>query len=338
MTKKWLILVLFIVLFQMTGFAQDMHYSQFDESPLFLNPALCGNFNGDYRLVFNHKNQWQAITTPYKTYSVAFDTHFALPKIWSSNLGLGLLVNNDKAGDLNFGFTGVNLVASLQKYFFSDSALSVSVGVLTGFDQYGLDLTAISLDNQFNGTQYDPNVAPNQALPSNHFSILDLGSGMFVQYKFTDNISSGIGGQISHINQPKLSLFGTDNEVLPRKIMLHAFTEFKTSINLSFIPSALFARQQNSNEIAAGGLIKFFTENRNIPAFYIGGWYRFKDANILKAALDYKNLHVGLSYDINTSSLVNASKGQGGYEIAVTYIIPVRQLLLPDAKRCPVFF
>ena len=41
--------------------AQDPAFSQFFASPLTLNPALTGKFNGTLRVAGNYRNQWPQI-------------------------------------------------------------------------------------------------------------------------------------------------------------------------------------------------------------------------------------------------------------------------------------
>jgi hypothetical protein len=41
--------------------AQDPHFSQFFSSPLTLNPAFTGKFDGSWRLAANHRDQWPSI-------------------------------------------------------------------------------------------------------------------------------------------------------------------------------------------------------------------------------------------------------------------------------------
>src|SRR3546814_4214408 len=55
------------------AFAQDPHLSQYYSSPLFLNPALTGMFNGEFRISGNQKTQWGSITNPYSTSVASFD-------------------------------------------------------------------------------------------------------------------------------------------------------------------------------------------------------------------------------------------------------------------------
>src|ERR1044072_8988636 len=58
-----------------SAFAQDLHFSQFMNSPLLTNPANTGFIPAaDYRLGMNYRNQWSSImTVPYKTMSAYGD-------------------------------------------------------------------------------------------------------------------------------------------------------------------------------------------------------------------------------------------------------------------------
>jgi len=54
--KKLLFTVIFCGVLACASFAQDANFSQFFASPLTLNPALTGKFDGLYRVVGNYRN------------------------------------------------------------------------------------------------------------------------------------------------------------------------------------------------------------------------------------------------------------------------------------------
>ena len=56
------------VLFVLALSAQDIHFSQFGNSPINLNPGLTGAFGGDMRFVANYRNQWRVDPTPLVPY------------------------------------------------------------------------------------------------------------------------------------------------------------------------------------------------------------------------------------------------------------------------------
>ena len=53
--------------------AQDLHFTQFYNTPMKLNPANTGAFKGDLRVISNYRNQWSSIESPYKTFGFSVD-------------------------------------------------------------------------------------------------------------------------------------------------------------------------------------------------------------------------------------------------------------------------
>jgi hypothetical protein len=63
------------LLFVISMNGQDLHFSQFMNSPLTTNPANTGFIpGGDYRVGINYRNQWSSVMLiPYKTMSAFGD-------------------------------------------------------------------------------------------------------------------------------------------------------------------------------------------------------------------------------------------------------------------------
>jgi len=72
--KKAAIIIFVILMFVEKGKSQDIHFSQYFNTPLIINPALTGVFGGDQRAMLAHRNQWASVASPYKTYGASFDT------------------------------------------------------------------------------------------------------------------------------------------------------------------------------------------------------------------------------------------------------------------------
>ena len=79
---------------------QDPHFSQFYASPLTLNPALTGLFAGEGRISSTYRNQWQSISNPFTTGTVAFDTR-ALRRVFKEQnvFGLGGMALYDQSNN-----------------------------------------------------------------------------------------------------------------------------------------------------------------------------------------------------------------------------------------------
>lgn len=53
--------------------AQDIHFSQFFNTPYAQNPANIGQFDGDYRMGAVYRQQWRSVTIPYSTFGMGAD-------------------------------------------------------------------------------------------------------------------------------------------------------------------------------------------------------------------------------------------------------------------------
>src|SRR3954464_6567249 len=89
-----------ILTIAVVGRAQDPNFSQFFVSPLTLNPALTGKFDGVYRVAGNYRNQWPSISSAYNTGTVSFDAGILKNRIPEfDQFGIGVLVLSDKSGE-----------------------------------------------------------------------------------------------------------------------------------------------------------------------------------------------------------------------------------------------
>ena len=103
----WLLLL--VIGNSSTGVAQDLHFSQFMNSPLMTNPANTGFMpEGDYRLGINYRNQWSSIMSiPYKTMSAFGDVQVLENENNNGWMGVGGVILRDVAGSGNLTSTKV---------------------------------------------------------------------------------------------------------------------------------------------------------------------------------------------------------------------------------------
>ena len=89
--------------------AQDLHFSQFMNSPLTTNPANTGFIpGGDYRIGMNYRNQWSSIMSiPYKTFSAFGDAQVMRNRFETGWIGAGGTILRDVAGSGNLTSTKV---------------------------------------------------------------------------------------------------------------------------------------------------------------------------------------------------------------------------------------
>src|SRR5678815_3386413 len=80
--------------------AQDPNFSQFFASPLTLNPAMTGKFDGVYRIAGNYRDQWPTFNNAFVTYTVSADFGIlknTIPEY--DQFGLGFMAFSDKSGN-----------------------------------------------------------------------------------------------------------------------------------------------------------------------------------------------------------------------------------------------
>ncbi len=84
--------------------SQDIHFSQYNSSPLALNPALAGMNSCDYRVYANFRTQWMTVSSgnTYRTFAGGADMAVGKITKYNSFAGVGISFFSDQAGDINF--------------------------------------------------------------------------------------------------------------------------------------------------------------------------------------------------------------------------------------------
>lgn len=329
---------LFTGLMLLIGFsasAQDIHFSQFSQAPLALNPALTGNYSCDWRAGLNYRTQWSQIPAPYNTYSAFFDMPVIKGIGQGDNLAAGLLITNDVSGDGNLN--SLQVLASVAYHKILGTNHFISLGVQGGLMQKSIDWQNLYFANQFDGSSFDPSLSNGEPFAGDNFNDLDLNIGLVYKGKFGKYSSVEAGGALNHLTSPNETFLDDADNELGQRITAHTRIVIGLNQNLSIIPSVLFMTQSGAQEIVAGADIGYYLKNPDFPAtFYVGVASRLNDALIPRIALDYKNFRLGVSYDVNNSDLQVATNSQGGLELSLIYtgcILPIvpSQYILP----CP---
>jgi len=103
------------------------------------------------------------------------------------------------------------------------------------------------------------------------------------------------------------------------------------------MPSILYQRQGKFQETLIGAFGKYHLDPVAGTAVSLGAFYRVKDAFIVAANMDYKNVNVGVSYDVNTSKLIAATNRRGGFELSVIYIFKKLVPFVAKKRVCPIY-
>jgi len=317
--------------------AQDIHFSQFYQTPLITNPALTGVFNGDMRVIINYKDQWRSISTPYKTYALSYDMPLFKKKWDNSFLGTGFYAFNDKAGDAGMSKTQFNL--TLSYIYLLDKHNTLTAGLLGGYAQRSVDPSNLEWESQFNVNTgaFDPAMPTGETNSFSPVSFADFAGGVSwgfvkgdVNMSSNDHFRANMGLALFHINQPKQELYSLETDNLYSKLVVHAGMNIGIKhTTTSLLPSVLYLNQGPTKEINFGLMARHrlkeeskYTQLVKESAILFGLYYRFRDALIPTIMYEKANFSIGISYDINISNLKLASSGRGGIEISFRYVSP----------------
>ena len=141
--------------------SQDPHFSQFYNTPLNINPALTGFFDGQYRVHAIYRDQYKVIQAPYRTFSAAADFRYHFTGEDYYNFGVRIL--RDKAGDGNFLRTTAHGSFSYRKQLGGGKTNHF----LIGGAEFGVGQHRIDLSKLWFGEQFDPSIiSENINLPT----------------------------------------------------------------------------------------------------------------------------------------------------------------------------
>ena len=336
------ILLLTLVCLQGKVVAQDIHFSQYMLAPLTMNPANAGLFSGTHRAFLNYKNQWNGMAekgAAFKTFMCSYDTRLLTDKIKNGYMGAGFNAFRDVAGDLNLGTTQLNM--SLSGVVSISETQAFSGGIQAGLVQKSISTTAMKWDSQYNEDlgEFDPTLPSNDVMSIPPRIYADLGGGLVWSYNANKSsnyatnqkkINAGISA--FHLNRPnqKFEIYNKDPDALYTKFVLHGSAHYAFGDKgYQVLPSVAFFKQGPTQQLNVGGMFRWVIQAKSRYTGFVQGMavsagfqYRSADAINPMALFEYSDFALGVSYDVNISSLKTGTRGRGGLEVAIRYIKP----------------
>ncbi len=317
--------------------SQDIHFSNWNMSPLNLNPANTGMFEGDGRLIFNYRNQWKGVPVPYSTFSFGGDFNLNKPLIKGTGEAIGLIFNHDASGDGKYTITDFKVPFNHKFSFRKDSGLTIAFGVLGGVSNVKIDPNKLSYDKQWDGDAYNKGLVNGENFNLLSKTFTDVSLGTVIQKKFTQHwmISAGYG--ISHLNKPNISFYNTSGITLKPKHNESLMVKYSFS-NISSVVLEYYGNQQQKFRENLVGLSYYYTiEPKTGTTVNIGFLNRAGDAMITTLGLQHNNMRLQGSYDYNYSQFKKATNGKGAFEISFIYIYAKAKVFIPKTRVCPIY-
>jgi type IX secretion system PorP/SprF family membrane protein len=311
--------------------AQDTHLSQYNYSPLELNPALAGLNSCDYRIALNARTQWNTVSggNTYSTFGASGDISVGKATRFNSFAGVGVSIQSDIAGATSYNTNRGDVTAAYHFMLNRRGTSSLSFGLQLGINHRGFNSDKSTYDAQYDPVtgKYDPSL-PKESFARTNMVYIDAGAGMLYSVSFKrqrNNIYLGLA--LNHINQPNISWYSaglynaTGSDKLFLKTTIHGGGSFQIGDKTWIMPNFMLLFQGPSQQYNFGSLVRLKLGNSaSTTFFYLGAQFRAPlDAVIFQTRIDYKGFTIGFSYDVNVSKLTPASQTFGAPELAVLY-------------------
>jgi type IX secretion system PorP/SprF family membrane protein len=329
----------FIILaFAIGSHAQDPNFSQFFASPLTLNPALTGKFDGVYRVAINYRNQWPTINNAFTTGTASFDAGILKGSIPDfDQFGIGFMGFTDKSGNGVLQHSYFSAATAYHKALDENGYNQLGLGFQGTFVSKILDVKGLNFEDMLRSDGFTG--LTSESFQANQLSVsyFDMNIGLLYNMT-TDGVNNFyFGSSVYHVTRPK-ETFHDGNFLLEPRLTFQLGGKVPVGDNNSFHFSAIHSRQANAMNTEIGGayMLNVNQDETNPTNLYLGSWFRFGDALIPYVGLEFGEFHIGATYDVNISSLKPASNMRGGAEFSLIYI---KKPTDPNAKKlnCPIF-
>lgn len=295
-----------------------LHFSQYFNTPMLINPANTGfNPDYDYRIGGNYRNQWASVGNPFKTMSLWGDTKLFTNRFENGWMGVGASLFSDRAGSGNLVSTKAFASVAYHQMIGYNSLLSggFSVGIINK----RVDISKLTFDGQWNGQFFDINIPANEPFAYSQTSYMDLQMGLNYAYFASDNLYLNAGVSVQHINRPSESFL--DPTVSDTRVDRRYTAFFNASVKIQDLwivnPNVYVSKMSSSWETVLG-----FNANRNLSGdgeqqMILGLYYRHKDAIIPMVGYQVNDTRFTFNYDATISTLGSVNGSRGAYEISI---------------------
>jgi len=315
--------IVFSLIFARSVKAQDPSFSQFFSSPLNINPALTANINADWRLISNFRDQWIGPASPYVTGTISYDSKVfqnKIPNVQTEGniMGVGgmLMVDHTMGGVVKSTYASLNLSYSIKISETEYYSERIGLGFGAIYGSKNIDFNRLTFEEQFTGFGFNKNLPSGETALSNMKPYFSSSAGIVYSAKtLNSNFDLGVAG--FHLNKPRQTFLADKNQILAIRKVAHA--NFETVINdkAVFNTNAIYQFQKEANYFSVGAAVGYYVDNSRESMITAGLWYWSKNALIPYVSLTHKDFQFGISYDITTSKLNEASRKPKTWELSL---------------------
>lgn len=302
--------------------AQDLHFSQWFNSPLTTNPANTGFIpDADFRLGANYRDQWSPVmAVPYRTMSIWGDAQVFRNRIENGWMGIGGVILRDDAGSGTL--TSTEAYGSVAYHQMLGYSSLLTAGFNAGFINKRINTSQLKFPDQFDGHFFDAQLPTSVVIDQPNVTYFDMQLGLNYAYFPTNKMYINAGFSVQHINRARESFFSTDpagfDSRIPRRYIGFVNASIKASDQVIINPMGYYTSMANSSEAVLGMNAQYNLGDDGDQQVIGGLYYRAGDAIIPMIGFIYKNIKLTFTYDVTTSALKHYDGGFGAYEFALT--------------------
>lgn len=331
-------ILFFCCCISVTAFGQDPTLSQAIQNLQLINPAATGLIAGteSVRLTGYSRSQWTPLSqNAYYTTGAMVDGRKCLSK---GTFALGAHVQQDGAKLGRWSHLSAHIATSYHQPIHRKQFLAA--GFYAGFLQNSLSANGLKFDQQFGANGYDPTAGIGESLNQNTPLRFDLHAGLMV-YEIERQWIFGIA--LHHVNQPEYTFFeSTQNDLLNRldmgftmhgsftfapveRIRQHKHWKYNVMFkkqSTSLVGHNLVNRQSQQWQLLAGMQTQRWLGASGGLGLRFSGRspkYLLADACVIQGNWVVSGLRVGISYDLNLSRLLAATRHGGSFELTLGY-------------------
>lgn len=300
--------------------AQDPNFSQFISSPLSVSPALTANTEASWRIMSNIRRQSTGIGSPYTTKTLSVERK--LVNSYNDNYwGIGGMVMLDAAMDGIYKSTYISLNAAYHLALDENgNGLAAGLGYIN--NRTMISFADLTFDQQLSSMGFNRALPQGEPSLSNSPSFSSVCAGVMYTYAI-DNTFANLGVAGYRFVKSKKSILDDPTQYDSPRYDVHGDLSTPVSSNVSFSLSGMHSIQNGSSSTIAGGIFSFAHAAGEgsdvVSVLNLGTFYRFGRSVIPYAGIEFKNFQVGLSYDINTSSVTTGSTSPQTFEVSFTF-------------------
>ena len=329
--KRYYLLIFLVALFLTPTKGQDFHYTQYFMSPLGVNPALAGAFNGSYRINGIYRDQYRgAAAEPFGGFSLNVDAPIIRGIRKQDWVGVGLRMEQNRSGALGQKLNYYALGAAYHIAMDKKQTNIFTIGAQYGTGGYtynqlvngdtGGSIISGSLTEQdvmFNASQGtgggtgDPTVSGG--------SLNDLSAGVLYNKRFAKTGSDlKIGVAVEGLLNPNRARRGQD----PKGIGLHGFGTYDhvMSKRSSITSGAYYYSNKQASAIIVNSIYNYKLKPEDQFMLHGGLGLRNARAALIYVGATIKGVRVGIGYDVDIGASTPATNNHKSIELGVTYL------------------